>query len=254
MIIHEKMPLPIVFFDLETTGIDKENDRIVEIAMVRIDNDHGITTFNTRIDPLVSIPSSASDIHGITDEMVENCPTFKGVIEGIMAMLDGNCAIGGFNSNNFDVPFLYAEIERAGHAWDWKKHLYVDASVVFKRNEERTLSAASKFYLEETLEGAHGALADTMATLKVFNAQLGRYPDLPSDSSELEKYCNFGEGRVDISGKFKRNEKGEIVFAFGKNKGVVAKNDTGYLWWMAGANFSKDTIDCCKKIIDGTLT
>lgn len=243
-----KLTRPIVSWDLETTGVDTQKDRIVEIAIVKLHPDGKKETRVAKVNPTIAIPKGASDVHGILDEHVKDCPTFKQLAKGILSFIEG-CDSLTFNGNRFDTPLLHAEFERAGIIWDYRAHKMIDASVIFRRFERRTLEAALMFYCEKELEGAHGALADTEATLDVFIAQTERYNELPELMDELELFCNYDKDRVDLGGCFEVDEQGEFVLTFGKHKGQKAKDCISYLNWMLGSDFSSDTKLIIKQLL-----
>lgn len=231
---------PICFFDLETTGTDKMNDRIVEIAIIEWDG--GIKNrFHSYVNPGMPIPTAATEVHGITDEMVRSYPSFKDVAGDVFSFIVG-CDLGGFNSNAFDIPMLYVELNRAGFELDLKNINFIDACNIFKRKEERTLSAANIFYTGLSHDNAHNAMDDVLATINVYNAQLERYPDLKEKTpTELSLYCNYDRPRCDLAGNFQLDSDGEYVFTFGKHKGHKAKNCPDYLLWMLRQDFLPDT-------------
>lgn len=235
---------PIVFFDLETTGVQITRDRIVEISILKISPDGERETKTRRINPEMPIPAEASAVHGITDADVADCPTFAQVARSLYTWLEG-CDIAGFNSNRFDVPMLVEEFLRAGIAVDFDDRHFVDVQTIFHKMERRTLEAAYKFYCDKTLENAHSAEADTLATFEVLEAQLDRYPeDLKNDIPTLAEFSTHGR-RVDFAGSLAYNDKDEIVINFGKYKGVpvteVFRKDSGYYNWVMGAQFSLET-------------
>ena len=235
---------PIVFFDLETTGVQITRDRIVEISILKISPDGERETKTRRINPEMPIPAGASAVHGITDADVADCPTFAQVARSLYAWLEG-CDIAGFNSNRFDVPMLVEEFLRAGVAVDFDDRHFVDVQTIFHKMERRTLEAAYKFYCDKTLENAHSAEADTLATFEVLEAQLDRYPeDLKNDIPALAEFSTHGR-RVDFAGSLAYNDKDEIVINFGKYKGVpvteVFRKDSGYYNWVMGAQFPLET-------------
>ena len=235
---------PIVFFDLETTGVQITRDRIVEISILKISPDGERETKTRRINPEMPIPAEASAVHGITDADVADCPTFAQVARSLYTWLEG-CDIAGFNSNRFDVPMLVEEFLRAGVAVDFDDRHFVDVQTIFHKMERRTLEAAYKFYCGKTLENAHSAEADTLATFEVLEAQLDRYPeDLKNDIPALAEFSTHGR-RVDFAGSLAYNDKDEIVINFGKYKGVpvteVFRKDSGYYNWVMGAQFPLET-------------
>lgn len=234
---------PIVFFDLETTGTNIVTDRIVEISYHKVMPNGREETKTIRINPGIPIPKSSSDIHGITDEDVVDCPLFKSVAKEIARDIEG-CDLAGYNSNRFDIPLLAEEMLRADVDIDFTKRKFVDVQVVFHKMEARTLGAAYKFYCDKDLIGAHGAEADTLATYEVLQAQLDRYPELKNDVDYLAKFTTQNNN-VDFAGRMIYNDKGEEVINFGKYKGHkvedVLKNDPGYYGWIMNSDFSLHT-------------
>ena len=234
---------PIVFFDLETTGTNIVADRIVEISYLKISPNGTEESKTMRINPEMHIPEQATAVHGITDADVADCPTFKAVAKNIANDIEG-CDLAGFNSNRFDIPLLAEEFLRAGIDIDLKRHKFVDVQVIFHKMEQRTLSAAYKFYCGKNLEDAHTAAADTAATYEVLKAQLDRYPELQNDIDFLSKFTCFNRN-VDFVGAIVYNDKDEEVFNIGKYKGQrvadVLQRDPGYYGWMMNADFSQYT-------------
>lgn len=190
---------PIVFFDLETTGVDTAKDRIVEISMVKVMPDGEQIVKTRKLNPGMHIPAEATAIHGITDEDVRDCPTFAQVAKSLEQFIRG-CDFGGFNSNRFDLPVLVEEFLRAGVDVDFKRRRFVDVQNIFHKKEQRTLVAAYKFYCDKDLEDAHSAEADTLATYEVLMAQLERYPDLENDIDKLAEFSTRGEA-ADYAGR-----------------------------------------------------
>lgn len=243
-----KLRRPIIFFDLETTGVDTSRDRIVEISLAKIMPDGEEIVRTRRINPTIPIPAEASAIHHITDEDVKDCPTFRQIAKSLKSFMEG-CDFGGFNSNRFDLPLLVEEFMRAGVDINFRNRKYIDVQNIFHKKEERTLVAAYRFYCNKELgDAAHGAEADTMATYEVLKAQLDRYPDLENDVEFLSKYSTRNE-TADFAGRIIFNDKGEEVFSFGKYKGQsVAKifaTDPSYYDWMMNGDFPQYT----KKVI-----
>ena len=198
---------PIVFFDLEPTGVDTAKDRIVEISMVKVMPDGEEIVKTRKINPGIHIPEEATAIHGITDEDVKDCPTFAQIARSLEQFIAG-CDFGGFNSNRFDLPML------VGISVDFKRRRFVDVQNIFHKMEQRTLVAAYKFYCDKDLTNAHSAEADTLATYEVLMAQLERYPDLENDIDKLAEFSTRGEA-ADYAGRILFNEKGEEAFGFG---------------------------------------
>ncbi|MBQ4540696.1 MAG: 3'-5' exonuclease [Alistipes sp.] len=238
---------PLVFFDLETTGVDTVNDRIVEVSMIKIMPSGEEVVRTRRINPQMHIPEQATAIHGITDEMVKDEPTFAQIAKSMAQFIEG-CDFGGFNSNRFDLPMLVEEFLRAGVDVDFKRCKFIDVQNIFHKMEQRTLVAAYKFYCDKDLQDAHSAEADTRATYEVLKAQLDRYPDLQNDVASLADFSARGE-TVDYADRIVYNDKGEEVFAFGKHKGRrvsdVFEQEPSYYSWMMNGDFPLYT----KKVI-----
>ncbi len=212
-----KLKNPIVFFDLETTGTNINVDRIVEICYLKVYPNGNEEAKTLRINPEMPIPAESSAIHGIYDADVVDCPTFKEVAQNIANDIEG-CDLAGFNSNRFDIPVLAEEFLRADVDLDMSRRKFVDVQVIFHKMEQRTLSAAYKFYCGLNLEDAHTAEADTRATYEVLMAQLDRYPDLQNDIAFLSDYSSFNKN-VDFAGRMVYNDKNVEIFNFGKYKG-----------------------------------
>jgi DNA polymerase-3 subunit epsilon len=238
---------PIVFFDLETTGVDTSRDRIVEISTVKVFPNGDKEVKTRRLNPEMRIPEEATAVHGITDEDVANEPTFRAIAKSLAAYLEG-CDFGGFNSNKFDVPVLMEEFLRAGVNVDFKNRKFIDVQNIFHKMEQRTLEAAYRFYCDKTLENAHSAEADTMATYEVLMAQLDRYPELQNDVSYLADFSARGQS-ADYAGRILYDDKGVEVFGFGKYKGrsvaEVFREEPSYYSWMMNGDFPLYT----KKVI-----
>ena len=234
---------PLVFFDLETTGIDIASDRIVEISYLKVFPNGAEESKTMRINPEMPIPKAATAIHGISDEEVKDSPTFKEIAKSLAKNIEG-CDLAGYNSNRFDIPLLAEEFLRAWTDIDLKKRKFVDVQTIFHKMEQRTLSAAYKFYCEKELVGAHGAEADTKATYEVLRSQLDRYPDLKNDINYLSDFSSYSKN-ADFAGRIVYDDKGMEYINFGKYKGRkvidVLKEDTGYYGWIMSGNFALDT-------------
>ncbi len=230
---------PIVFFDLETTGINIVSDRIVEISYLKVMPNGREMTKTILVNPTVPIPKEASEVHGIYDKDVADCPTFKDVAKEIVNDIEG-CDLAGYNSNRFDIPLLAEELLRADVDIDFRKRKFVDVQVIFHKKEQRTLSAAYQFYCKKTLENAHSAEADTKATYEILKSQLDRYSDLENDMDFLSKYTSYNRN-VDFAGRIIYNDKDEEIFNFGKYKGQkvedVFSKDLGYYGWILNSDF-----------------
>ena len=242
---------PLVFFDLETTDTNINSDRIVEICYLKVYPNGNEESKTLRINPEMHIPEDSSAIHGIYDEDVKDCPTFKDVAKKIATDIEG-CDLAGFNSNRFDIPVLAEEFLRAGIDIDLMKRKFVDVQVIYHKLEQRTLSAAYKFYCNKNLEDAHTAEADTRATYEVLKAQLDRYPDtLENDIAFLSNYSCFNKN-VDFAGRIVYNDQGVEVFNFGKYKGMpvteILLKDPGYYSWIMQGDFTLNTKNVLTKI------
>lgn len=231
---------PIVFFDLETTGINIAKDRVVEISVLKVYPNGKEEQKTVRVNPEMPIPKEATAVHGITDEDVKNCPVFKQIAKELARYIEG-CDLGGYNSNRFDIPLLAEEFLRAGVDFDMRKRKFVDVQTIFHKMEQRTLSAAYRFYCDKSLEDAHTAAADTSATYEVLKAQLDRYNDKLENSIEFLSKFSTQNNNADFAGFIIYNAEGVEVFNFGKNKGVpvekVLKEQPGYYAWMLNSEF-----------------
>jgi DNA polymerase-3 subunit epsilon len=239
---------PIVFFDLETTGTDFVQDRVVQIAVLKLFTDLTEEVRTRLVNPGVSIPKGASEIHGIYDDDVKDKPRFAEIAKSLSEFFE-DCDLAGYNSNNFDIPFLVEEFARCGIEFPSSEAKLIDVCTIFKKKEERTLSAAMKFYCDKSHDDAHDAEADVRATLDVFKAQLARYKDIGATAAELHDFCSRGE-IVDYARKLAKNEEGEIVFNFGKNKGKAVRKDLDYARWMLESDFPEGTKNVLRRIVD----
>ena len=234
---------PLCFFDLETTGTDISKDRIVEIAILKLYPDGSKETLESRVNPEMPIPAEASAVHGITNEMVAEVPTFKEQSQKIYAFFKG-CDLAGFNSDRFDIPLLVEELLRAEIDFDFKSTKTVDVQTIFHKMEARTLSAALKFYCNEDLTDAHSALADTQATHDVLLAQLDRYNDLEPNVPFLNEFSTRRK-TADFAGFVVYDKVGAMCFGFGKHKGKkvteVLEKEPGYFGWVLNADFPRYT-------------
>jgi DNA polymerase III subunit epsilon len=249
-----KLTRPLAFIDLETTGINLGSDRIVEIGMIKILPDGNRSAKRKLLNPEMSIPQASSDIHGITNEMVKDAPSFKQAANDIRQFLD-NCDLSGYNSNRFDIPMLVEEFLRSGVEFDMKGRKLVDVQKVFHMMEQRTLTAAYKFYCHKNLEGAHSAEADARATMEILEAQVERYPQMGNTIDSILKFT--GEDVVvDFARRFVM-EKGIEVFNFGKHKGrpvtEVLKAEPQYYDWMMRGDFPLHTKQKLTEILNRSL-
>lgn len=247
-----KLERPLVFFDLETTGVNVARDRIVEISVVKIMPDGSRNTRTRRVNPEMPIPPEAAAIHGISDADVVNEPTFKNISRNLYLYLEG-CDLGGYNILKFDIPVLINEFKRAGLDFVMNERRCIDAFNIFCKLFPRTLVGAYKFFCGKELADAHSAEADTLATVDVFMQQLKKYPELPRDLDELHEYCdNRDPDALDSTGKFKWSGD-RLMINFGKNSGTALKDiaidNPGFLKWIIKADFPDDA----KKIASDAL-
>jgi DNA polymerase-3 subunit epsilon len=271
-----KLKRPLVVFDLETTGTQVGTDRIVEIAMIKVNPDGSVVRkpeqsgaeHRILVNPEMPIPVESSLVHGIYDDDVKDKFTFSQIAPGLVKFLH-DCDLGGFNSNRFDVPMLAEEFLRVEIDFGLEGRNLIDVQNIFHKMEQRTLKAAYKFYCDKELEGAHEAMPDTSATLEVLVTQLEKYKEatiqdshgetvgpVPADMDELHKFCQR-TNNVDLAGRLIYDDNGVIIFNFGKHKGVPAKEllekDPGYFGWMMRGDFPRYTKRVLEQIKDGTL-
>ncbi len=250
---------PLVVFDLETTGIDVERDKIVQMALIRVEPNGTRRTFETLVNPECPIPPEASKVHGIKNADVQDAPTFSQVRREVEELFEG-ADLAGYNSVRFDQPLLTNELKRVGSELNFRGVKHLDAMRIFHMREKRDLTAAYKLYCGQELVGAHDALADTTATLEILDAQLAHYDDLPREVDALHTYCNPDEGKyVDLKRKFIWNDEGQAVFTFGKYQGqainavVDDQRGRGYLEWMLGKDFSEEIKGILREALDGVF-
>ena len=253
-----KLEKDIIFFDIESTGLSTSKDRIVQLAIIKCFADGRPNLEKTRlINPEIPIPIESSAIHGITDEMVKDQPTFAKVAKGLLELI-GNSDLAGFNSNRFDIVMLMEEFERCGMQLDMSERRCVDVLRVFHKMEQRTLAGAMRFYCDEKIENAHNAMVDTKATLKVLEAQLEKYKDVDfeekdgnilkapvkNDIQALHDFTN-DKNELDFQGKVKLNAEGVPFFTFGKYQnlpvGRSLAGDSKYMQWILNGDFASDT-------------
>ena len=244
----------LAVIDLETTGINLGVDRIIEIAIVKILPDGKKMVKRKLINPEMPIPPTSTAVHGITDEMVKDAPVFKQVANELKQFID-NCDLAGYNSNRFDIPMLAEEFMRIGLDFESKGRKMVDVQRIFHQMEQRTLSAAYRFYCNKTLEGAHGAEADANATWEVLEAQVLKYPQLGTDVESILKYTGEEEV-VDFARRFIM-DNGVEIFNFGKHKGRpvsdVLKSEPQYYDWMMKGDFPMHTKQKLTEIFNRTM-
>jgi len=234
-----KLTKPMVFFDLETTGVNIANDRIVEISILKIFPNGTQESKTWLVNPEMEIPADATAVHGITNEKVVTEPTFKEIADVVNTMI-ADADLAGFNSNRFDIPLLAEEFLRVGIDFDMNNRKAIDVQVIFHKKEQRTLSAGYKFYCGKDLEDAHSAEADTNATYEILKAQLDKYDDIENSVDALSEFSTHGK-RGDFAGFILFNDKDQEIFSFGKYKGrtveEVLKENPGYNAWIQNADF-----------------
>jgi len=253
MEIYLTLHRPLAVLDLETTGLKPDQDRIVEIAIVKIDPDGKTTPYVRKINPQIPIPPEATAVHGIRDEQVKDEPSFKAVAQEISNFLQG-CDLAGFNLASYDLRMLQREFERAGVKFSTDGRAIVDAKQIYHAKEPRDLEAACRHYLNEEHTHAHSALDDVLATWRVINAQVRRYQDLPRDPAGINTLFNKS---VDSEGKFEWNGQ-QVAFTFGKYRGrllqQVAETDAEYLTWIVDkGEFRQDVKEIVRKALEGVF-
>ena len=247
MTLELKLDRPLVVFDIESTGVNPRNDRIIELAAVKLHPDGAEETKTWLLNPTVPIPPETTAIHGISDDIVKDCPTFRDKADEIFDFFRG-CDLSGFNADRFDIPCIEEEFARVGRNFAASQRRHVDVQRIYHRMEPRDLSSAVRFYLGRDHAGAHGAEADAKATVEVLKAQIERYGELQNDVDFLADFSSRGE-TADYAGRILYNEKGEEVFGFGKYKGRsvadVFRTEPSYYDWMMNGDFPLYT----KKVI-----
>ncbi len=251
--ISDILQRPLAVFDIESTGLNRKTDRIIDLAIVRIHPDGAQDAHTFRVNPECPIPPDSTAVHGITDDDVKDAPTFREVAPEVAAVLEP-CDFSGFNVLRYDAPLLLAEFGRVGVPFSMEGRRILDAQRIFHIKEPRDLSAALQFYCAEEHTGAHGAMDDVMATVRVLDAQFERYEDLPRDMDELDALCNPRDPSwADGEGKIKWQD-GELVLNFGQKQGTklkaLALNDRGYLEWMLKKDFPDDTKDLVRNAMN----
>jgi DNA polymerase-3 subunit epsilon len=251
-----KIEKPLVFFDLETTGVSIQNDRIVEISLVKFTPDGEKEVKTRRINPEMPIPPDATAIHGITDADVADSPTFKSISKSLYLYLEG-CDMAGYNIAKFDMPLLAKEFSRSQLEFSASGRKIIDPYIIFCQMEPRSLSAAYKFYCGKEIENAHSAEGDILATIDVLEGQLAKYPDLPKDILSLHEFCGARDSaNIDGTGKFKW-QNNEAVIGFGRNAGTslkkMAVDNPGFLRWIINSDFPDDAKEVANNALKGTF-
>jgi len=250
---------PLIFFDVETTGPHPVKDKIVELCAIKIFSDSKNASRKSRLtyiqlfNPEMEIPYEVSQLHGITNDMVKNEPPFRLKAQEIAEFFRG-CDVAGFNIARFDIPILVEEFLRSGLTYNpLEEAKIIDTMAIFHKKEPRNLEAALNFYTGETLEQAHTAEADVEATIKVLDGQLRKYSDLIPTADALQEFVASKLPALDYDGKFGRNQQGEIIFTFGKNKGLRVADHLGMVQWMLDKDFSEHTKFIARKILKGEI-
>ncbi|MBE0644375.1 MAG: 3'-5' exonuclease [Bacteroidetes bacterium] len=251
-----KLTRPLAFFDLETTGINTQSDRIIEIAVVKYPPRGTIREFEHRINPEISIPAAATAIHGITDADVALAPTFAQIAQRLLDFLE-DCDLSGFNIRRFDLPLLQQEFRRCGLEFDASTRKVIDVQTIYHMKEPRDLSAALRFYCQRDHIGAHGAMADVRATAEIFSAQLQRYNDLPREIDALETVVHPKDPSwVDDDGRLVW-QGNNVILTFGKHRGTPLQNviqrDRDYIQWILDGSFPEATKDVIRRMMDGVM-
>jgi len=244
---------PLVIFDLETTGLNTDKDRIIEIGILKINPTGENELLETKVNPEMDIPQIITDLTGITNEDVKDQPTFKEISEEVMELVSDS-DLAGYNSNKFDIPLLSSELKRVGENLDLRGKALIDVCYIFKSKERRNLANAYKFYCGEKLENSHTAMADLQATWKILQEQVRRYPDLSLDAEVLHN-ASKDASQVDLAGKLTKDKAGNVCINFGKHKGKTLVNlkatEPNYLKWILDSDFTQDTKNYIEQIYIG---
>jgi DNA polymerase-3 subunit epsilon len=248
-----KLERPIVIFDLETTGTNVAKDRIVQIAIEKRMVDGTVERKKALINPNMPIPKEASEVHGVTDDMIKDKPIFSNVAKSLYEYIK-DCDLSGFNILKFDLPLLVEEFLRAGVETSFEKVNYIDVFVLYSILYPRDLGTVYKFYTKKELDGAHDAMVDTTGTGEIMDAMFSNEEALKDlDAKQIHELCNRNGDMVDFAGKFTRNEAGIICFGFGKHIGQPVANELGFLGWMMDKDFTQDTLNWARKIQKGEV-
>ena len=252
--LNVELERPLVFFDIESTGVVPRADRIVELAAVRMHPDGTQDDHTWRVNPEIPIPAEASAIHGITDKDVEDCPRFRDIAEQIYAVFE-NADLAGYNVARFDIPLLIEEFLRCSINYDMQNRRVLDVQRIFHQREPRDLTAALAFYCNELHLDAHGAMPDVIATIRVLEGQFEKYHDLPTGMDEMDAYCNPRDPSwVDRIGRL-RWINGEVCLNFGKKKGNLLRDiietEPSFVKWILRSDFPRDVHRIVADALDG---
>ncbi len=244
----------IAFFDLETTGLSISKDKIVEIAILKINPDQSEESYVKRVNPLMPISEESTSIHGISNEDVKDCDSFEVLANEIKTFI-GDADLAGYNSNRFDIPFLLEELLNSNVELNMDGRRFIDVQTIFHKMEQRTLEAAYKFYCGKQIENAHSAEADTRATYEVLKGQLDRYEEVENDMDFLFEFTQQGKNRkIDFVGRLAVNDEDEVIYNFGKHSGKTIKEvyqkEPGYHRWIMDNDFPLITKSILKKSVD----
>lgn len=242
-----KLKRPIIFFDFESTGVDTNKDRIVQIAVLKVWKDGKTEEKQMLINPEMSIPLGASEVHGITDDMVKDSPKFSQVAKSLNEYFDG-CDLAGFNSDSYDVNLLVSEMERAGISFDLENRNFVDVLKLYRELFPNKLTDIYKRLFGKELEGAHDAMVDVLATKEVLEKIIDKTLDTPE---KIDYFCQGDKKRVDIAGKMYEDEEGVVRWAFSKNKDMDVKEDRGFANWFLKQDFPQQSKDKLNEILNG---
>lgn len=245
---------PVVFFDVETTGTDVNTDKILELAAIKFHPDGTSEELYLLLNPVKQISPEASEKHGFTNENLADKPKFVDVVEQVLEFFDES-DLGGHNSNHFDIQMLVAEIKRCGYSYDIDKIKTIDTRKIYLANNPKELSHLYTDYTGKTLENAHSAHADVIATVEIFNAQVEKYGinDI-NEADTIAKTDKKGNRYLDLDGKFIKTSEGKYVYNFGKHMGEeVSIENVGFIGWMLSKDFSDNTKMVAKKLQDYVL-
>jgi DNA polymerase-3 subunit epsilon len=250
-----KFDRPLIFIDIEATGADATRDRIVEIAMIKVNPDRTRLDYVQRVNPGVRIPAEVVAVHHITNEDIASAPTFRDIAPAVVKFVEG-CDFAGFGIGRFDLPILREEFRRVNIPFDTDSRLCIDGLTIYHNKERRDLTAAYEFYCNKELVGAHGAQADALASMEVVFAQLERYPELPQDAEGLHAYCNKQDERFVDAGRKLIWRDGEACLNFGKYKGELLKDlvkkQRDYIEWIVSdGKFQQEIVDICWRALRG---
>lgn len=253
MTLELKLDRPLVVFDIESTGVNPRNDRIIELAAVKLHPDGAEETKTWLLNPTVPIPPETTAIHGISDDIVKDCPTFREKADEIFDFFRG-CDLSGFNADRFDIPCIEEEFARVGRNFAASQRRHVDVQRIYHRMEPRDLSAAVRFYLGRDHAGAHGAEADAKATVEVLKAQMVKYPELPRTSAEMDEYLVPHDPlNADRQGMIRWID-GAWCINFGKKKGmklsVLLATERNYLRWIVNGAFDTEVRQIVSEFVE----